>query len=121
MLLEEAGLPYEIKPVNIGRGEQFAPAFLAISPNNHMPAIVDTDPGDDGKTLGLFESGALLEYLADKTGRFLPAAGRAAQSAKLLRSSSPTSSPRPASTALAEYSAVCSTWPGSTLGGITSS
>jgi GST-like protein len=73
MFLEETGLPYAIKPVNIGRGEQFAPAFLAISPNNRMPAIVDTAPVDDGAPISVFESGAILQYLAEKTGRFLPA------------------------------------------------
>ena len=73
LFLEEAGLPYEIKPVNIGKGDQFAPAFLAISPNNRMPAIVDTAPADGGEPLSIFESGAILQYLAEKTGRFLPA------------------------------------------------
>lgn len=72
MFLEEAGLPYTIKPVNIGKGEQFEPAFLAISPNNRMPAIVDTAPADGGGPLSVFESGAILQYLADKSGRFLP-------------------------------------------------
>ncbi|WP_266157277.1 glutathione binding-like protein [Dyella silvatica] len=72
MFLEEAGLPYTIKPVNIGKGEQFEPAFLAISPNNRMPAIVDTAPADGGGPLSVFESGAILQYLADKCGRFLP-------------------------------------------------
>ena len=73
LFLEEAGLPYEIKPVNIGKGDQFKPDFLAISPNNRMPAIVDTAPADGGAPLSVFESGAILQYLADKTGRFLPA------------------------------------------------
>lgn len=73
LFLEEAGLPYAIKPVNIGRGEQFSPAFLAISPNNRMPAIVDTGPTDGGAPISVFESGAILQYLAEKTGRFLPA------------------------------------------------
>lgn len=77
LLLEETGLPYTIKPVNIGRGEQFAPDFLRIAPNNRMPAIVDTEPADGGAPLSVFESGAILEYLADKTGRFLPSAPRA--------------------------------------------
>jgi GST-like protein len=72
LFLEEAGLPYAIKPVNIGRGEQFAPAFLAISPNNRMPAIVDTEPAGGGAPVSVFESGAILQYLAEKTGRFLP-------------------------------------------------
>jgi GST-like protein len=73
LFLEETGLPYQIKPVNIGKGDQFKPDFLAISPNNRMPAIVDTAPADGGKPLSIFESGAILEYLAEKTGRFLPA------------------------------------------------
>jgi GST-like protein len=73
LFLEEAGLPYTIRPVNIGKGEQFEPSFLAISPNNRMPAIVDTAPAGGGKPLGIFESGAILTYLAEKTGRFLPA------------------------------------------------
>lgn len=67
--LEEMGLPYEMKPVNIGRGEQFTPAFLRISPNNRMPAIVDPE-GPGGGPISVFESGAILRYLADKTGRF---------------------------------------------------
>lgn len=72
IMLEECGLPYSLKPVNIGRGEQFAPEFLAISPNNRMPAIVDHDPPGGGAPMALFESGAILVYLAEKTGRFLP-------------------------------------------------
>ena len=72
--LAEAGhaLEYAIKPVNIGSGEQFQPAFLEISPNNRMPAIVDHAPTDGGAPLSVFESGAILLYLADKTGRFIP-------------------------------------------------
>jgi GST-like protein len=73
LFLEESGLPYTIKPVNIGKGEQFEPAFLKISPNNRMPAIVDTAPADSGAAISMFESGAILQYLAEKTGRFLPA------------------------------------------------
>ena len=72
MFLEESGLPYAIKPVNIGKGDQFEPAFLAISPNNRMPAIVDTEPADGQGPLSVFESGAILEYLAGKAGKFLP-------------------------------------------------
>src|SRR6185436_14745684 len=72
IFLEEAGLPYALKPVNIGRGEQFEPAFLAISPNNRMPAIVDHDPPGGGAPVSVFESGAILMYLAEKTGKFLP-------------------------------------------------
>ncbi|MFM9914259.1 MAG: glutathione S-transferase N-terminal domain-containing protein [Rhizobacter sp.] len=73
MFLEECGLPYLIVPVNIGRGEQFQPDFLRISPNNRMPAIVDHAPADGGEPLSVFESGAILLYLADKTRSFIPA------------------------------------------------
>ncbi|MFN4142343.1 glutathione binding-like protein [Aestuariivirga sp.] len=72
IFLEEAGLAYNLHPVNIGKGEQFRPEFLAISPNNRIPAIVDTAPADGGKPVSLFESGAILLYLAEKTGLFLP-------------------------------------------------
>jgi GST-like protein len=72
MFLEEAGLPYRIVPVHIGRGEQFKPDFLRISPNNKMPAIVDHAPADGGEPLAVFESGAILLYLADKIHRFIP-------------------------------------------------
>jgi len=71
IMLEECGLPYRAIPVNIGAGAQFDPSFLAISPNNKIPAIVDPD-GPDGRPISLFESGAILLYLASKTGRFLP-------------------------------------------------
>ena len=77
LFLEEAGVEYTVKPVDIGKGAQFEPAYLAISPNNKMPAIVDTDPADGGAPLSVFESGAILLYLAEKTGRFLPADARA--------------------------------------------
>lgn len=70
IMLEECGLPYRCIPVNIGKGEQFRPEFLAISPNNRMPAIVDHAPADGGPALPVFESGAILMYLAEKTGRF---------------------------------------------------
>ncbi|WP_257387167.1 glutathione binding-like protein [Tahibacter caeni] len=73
LFLEEAGLDYTIKPVDIGSGEQFRPDFLAFSPNNRMPAIIDRAPADGGEPIGVFESGAILLYLAEKTGRFLPA------------------------------------------------
>jgi GST-like protein len=73
MFLEESGLPYTIKPVNIGKGDQFEPGFLKISPNNRMPAIVDKAPADGGEPISVFESGAILQYLAEKTGRFLAA------------------------------------------------
>tara|TARA_R110002051_G_scaffold2766_2_gene14636 strand:- start:3064 stop:3759 length:696 start_codon:yes stop_codon:yes gene_type:complete len=76
IMLEEAKLAYRVKPVNIGRGEQFDPEFLSIAPNNRIPAIVDHSPQDGGQPLSMFESGAILEYLADKSGLFLPAAGR---------------------------------------------
>lgn len=71
IMLEECGTPYRLVPVNIGRGEQFKPEFLAISPNNRMPAIVDHDPPGGGEPISVFESGAILLYLADKTGQFL--------------------------------------------------
>src|SRR5215831_7122431 len=70
--LEELGLPYQVVPVNIGRGEQFKPEFLAISPNNRMPAIVDHAPADGGRPISVFESGAILLYLAEKTGKLCP-------------------------------------------------
>lgn len=73
MFLEEAGLDYTIHPVNISAGDQFKPEFLAFSPNNRMPAIIDRDPADGGEAVTVFESGAILLYLAEKTGRFLPA------------------------------------------------
>ena len=76
IFLEEAGLDYKIFPVNIGKGEQFDPEFLKFSPNNRIPAIRDLAPADGGAPLGIFESGAILNYLADKTGRFLPQAPR---------------------------------------------
>jgi GSH-dependent disulfide-bond oxidoreductase len=72
IFLEEAELPYRIVPVNISKGEQFSPEFLAISPNNRMPAIVDLKPKDGGAPISVFESGAILVYLAEKTGKFLP-------------------------------------------------
>lgn len=73
MFLEETGTPYEIRPIDIGKGAQFAPDFLKIAPNNRMPAIVDHAPADGGAPISVFESGAILLYLADKTGRFVPA------------------------------------------------
>lgn len=78
LFLEEAELEYTIKPVNIGAGDQFKPEFLAIAPNNRMPAIVDHQPQGLAQPLSLFESGAILLYLAEKTGKFIPAdlAGR---------------------------------------------
>jgi GSH-dependent disulfide-bond oxidoreductase len=72
MFLEEASLPYRVVPINIGRGEQFAPEFLRIAPNNRIPALVDHEPADSGAPVSVFESGAILLYLAEKTGRFLP-------------------------------------------------
>lgn len=76
IMLEECGLPYRVNPIDIGAGDQFAPDFLAISPNNKIPAIVDPD-GPDGRPISLFESGAILLYLASKTARFLPESTRA--------------------------------------------
>ncbi len=72
IMLEECGLPFRLVPINIGKGEQFSPDFLQISPNNRMPAIVDHAPVDGGPAVSVFESGAILIYLADKTGKFLP-------------------------------------------------
>src|SRR5690242_13681580 len=69
IMLEETGLAYELRPVNINTGEQFAPAFLKISPNNRMPAIIDPQ-GPGGRPVSVFESGAILQYLGRKTGRF---------------------------------------------------
>lgn len=71
IFLEEAGLPYKIHQVDIGKGDQFKPEFLKIAPNNRMPAIVDHAPKDRGAPISIFESGAILQYLAEKTGRFL--------------------------------------------------
>jgi GST-like protein len=71
IFLEEAGLPYNVVPINIGKGEQFEPKFLEISPNNKIPALVDHE-GPDGKPISVFESGAMLLYLAEKTGKFMP-------------------------------------------------
>lgn len=76
VMLEECELPYRMIPVNIGRGAQFDPAFLAISPNNRIPAIVDHDPPGGGEPVPVFESGAILVYLAEKAGRLLPQALR---------------------------------------------
>jgi len=73
MFLEEAGIEYSLKPVNIGKGDQFDPDFLKISPNNKIPAIVDHEPADGKKPISVFESGAILLYLAGKTGKFIPA------------------------------------------------
>ena len=72
MFLEESGLEYAIKPINIGKGEQFTPEFLRIAPNNRIPAIVDQAPADGGAPVPIFESGAILLYLADKIGQFIP-------------------------------------------------
>jgi GSH-dependent disulfide-bond oxidoreductase len=72
LLLEELGVDYRIVPVNISQGDQFKPEFLAIAPNNRIPAIVDHAPADGGEPLSVFESGAILQYLAEKTGRFMP-------------------------------------------------
>lgn len=77
IFFEETGLPYHLRPVNISKGEQFDPAFLAISPNNRIPAIVDHAPADGGAPLAMFESGAILLYLADKTAKLIPQPPRA--------------------------------------------
>jgi GST-like protein len=77
MMLEECGLPYRIVPVDIRRNAQFQPSFLALSPNNKIPAILDPAPPDGGGPLSIFESGVILQYLADKTGRLLPSELRA--------------------------------------------
>jgi GST-like protein len=77
IFLEEAGLPYNLHPIDINKGDQFTPEFLAISPNNRIPALVDSTPNDESEPLSVFESGAVLEYLADKTGSFLPQSGAA--------------------------------------------
>jgi len=72
ILLEEAGIPYKMIPLNIGRGDQFSDQFLKIGPNNRMPAIVDNEPKGGGAPIGVFESGAIMLYLAEKAGKFLP-------------------------------------------------
>ena len=72
MFLEEAEIPYRIHPVDISAGDQFKPEFLHISPNNRMPAIIDPEPSDGGEPVSVSESGAILLYLAEKTGLFLP-------------------------------------------------
>jgi GSH-dependent disulfide-bond oxidoreductase len=77
MFLEETGLKYKAIPINIGKGEQFKADFLAVSPNNRIPALVDHAPTGGGKPVAVFESGAMLVYLAEKTGKFLPANGPA--------------------------------------------
>ena len=81
MFLEEAGLNYTIHPVDISAGDQFRPGFLAISPNNRMPAIIDLVPSDHGDPISVFESGAILLYLAERTGRFLPTDARGRKAA----------------------------------------
>jgi GST-like protein len=73
IFLEETGTPYRIIPINISKGEQFVERFLKISPNNRIPAILDTEPADGGEPISVFESGAILEYLAEKEQKFLPA------------------------------------------------
>ncbi len=76
IMLEECGLPYRLRPVHLDRGDQFTPAFLAVSPNNKMPAIIDDDPEGGGAPVSVFESAAILIYLAEKSGRLLPTALR---------------------------------------------
>ena len=80
IFLEESGLPYEIRPIDIRAGQQFSADFLRIAPNNRIPAILDRAPADGGEPVGVFESGAILIYLAEKIGRYLPAAGRSRKS-----------------------------------------
>lgn len=70
VMLEELGVPYNLKYINIMKGDQFAPEFLKIAPNNRMPAIVDHEPADGGEPISVFESGAILQYLGDKYGQF---------------------------------------------------
>ena len=72
ILLEECGMPYRLVPCHIGKGDQFEDAFLRISPNNRMPALVDDDPPGGGEPVSVFESGAMLMYIAEKAGRFYP-------------------------------------------------
>lgn len=79
IFMEESGLDYQVKLINIGAGEQFAADFLAIAPNNRIPAIVDHQPADGGAAISIFESGAILLYLAEKTGQFIPSDLRARQ------------------------------------------
>lgn len=76
MFLEEVGVPYTLIPINIGAGDQFKPEFLKIAPNNRIPAIVDREPVDGGEPISVFESGAILLYLAEKTGKLIPAETR---------------------------------------------
>ncbi|NDA48118.1 MAG: thiol:disulfide oxidoreductase [Alphaproteobacteria bacterium] len=76
IFLEEAGIDYKIHPINIGKNEQFQPDFLKIAPNNRIPAIVDRAPADGGAPISIFESGAILLYLAEKVGKFIPAEAR---------------------------------------------
>ena len=71
-MLEVCGMPYTVIPVDIGGGDQFSEEFLSISPNNCMPAIIDHEPLGGGEPISIFESGAILEYLAEKSGKFLP-------------------------------------------------
>ena len=77
IMLEECGLPYRVRWIDLGKGEQFAPDFLAVSPNNRIPAIIDHAPADGGEPIPVFETGAILVYLAEKTGQFLPVDVRA--------------------------------------------
>jgi GSH-dependent disulfide-bond oxidoreductase len=85
IFLEETALPYKIVPINIGKGEQFKPEFLAVSPNNRIPALIDNDPPGGGKPISVFESGAMLVYLAEKSGRFLPPMSQPAERADAMQ------------------------------------
>ena len=77
ILLEECGLPYKVVPCSIGQGDQFKDEFLSISPNNRMPALVDHEPADGGEAISIFESGAMMIYIAEKAGQFYPQEVRA--------------------------------------------
>ncbi|WRH68532.1 MAG: glutathione S-transferase N-terminal domain-containing protein [Planktothrix sp. GU0601_MAG3] len=93
IFLEETGLDYQIIPINIGTGAQFKPEFLKIAPNNRMPAIIDFDPVDGGEPLSIFESGAILIYLAEKTGQFFPENWRDRKTVLASSRRSPTTDP----------------------------
>src|SRR6187455_2534293 len=85
IFLEETGTPYKVIPINIGKGEQFKAEFLAVSPNNRIPALLDHQPPGGGKPISVMESGAMLVYLAEKTGKFLPSQSEPAKRADVLQ------------------------------------
>ena len=107
IMLEELGLPYNVIPVNIRAGEQFKPEFLAISPNNRIPAIVDHAPADGGEPFSVFETGAILIYLAEKTGRFLPTETCAARSVVMQWLMWQMGGPRPDARPARPFRALC--------------